>query len=101
MKNGNSVMVDGGKSYIRRGYGRRLDGYEEFSLATDATMDECINKLLWGTRGIKGNKPVRYILLKDCSTKHLQAILKTQDQIEDTVFSRVIREILTRRKNTQ
>jgi hypothetical protein len=37
--------------------------------------------LLWGTRGKKGNEPLRYIQLKDMTNEHIQSILDTQTQL--------------------
>ena len=32
----------------------------------------------WGTYGKSGTEPLTFVLLRDCSTEHLQAILDTQ-----------------------
>lgn len=37
----------------------------------------------WGTCGKDGFHPLVYVRLIDCSTEHLQAILRTQHHISD------------------
>lgn len=64
-------FIDGGKDYIRRGgY-----GYEDFSVYENDSLEVMVDKLLWGTRGINGDQPLKWILLKDAETDHLKSIL--------------------------
>ena len=35
----------------------------------------------WGTYGKSGNEPLRWVLLKDMTDEHIQAVLDTQHQI--------------------
>jgi|GEM_PF-6122369 hypothetical protein len=95
MPNGKMVAVDGGRSYIRRCFTTHLDGYEEWNLDTmKSDFNECVAKLLWGTRGKNGDEPLTYVLLYDCNVAHLKAILDTQPQIKDTIYERVIQHLL-------
>jgi hypothetical protein len=50
---------------------------------------------IWGTRGIKGDQPLKYIHLKDADTEHLEAILETQRVSPQT--AEVITSILDQR----
>lgn len=34
-----------------------------------------VKQAIWGTRGVDGTDPLKYVHLVDCSTKHLEAIL--------------------------
>lgn len=67
------VFVDGGNDYIRRGGLGEL--FEDFSVTDDMPLITMVERLAWGTYGIDGKSPLKFILLKDCSTEHLQAIL--------------------------
>jgi hypothetical protein len=52
----------------------------------------------WGTYGKSGKDPLKYVRLVDCETPHLQAILKTQWQIANTVYEKIIKSILDDRR---
>lgn len=55
--------------------------------------------LTWGTYGPPGAKhALKYVRLGDCSTDHLVAILRTQDQITDE-YRNGIKYILRKRGN--
>jgi hypothetical protein len=62
--------------------------------------------LKWGTFGKGGvehcagtcqEHPLRWKLLTDCDTEHLQTILRTQRQVYDTDYAEAIRIILVGR----
>jgi len=93
-KDGREVYIDGGLLYIRRGYTNKND-FKDWSLNSESPFDEVIEKLLWGQykNGIHIFKP-----LYECSARHLRAILKTQTQIKNTLYEKVIKEILNLRK---
>lgn len=44
------------------------------------------NLAMWGTYGKSGKDPLRWVRLVDCSTDHLQSILKTQRLSSDYFF---------------
>lgn len=44
-------------------------------------FQEKINNAIWGTNGKDGKDPFKYVLLKDCSIGHLQAILANVSSI--------------------
>jgi hypothetical protein len=70
------------------------------TFTVSATLDEIKLVARWGTRGKSGKEPVRWVRLVDCSTEHLQNILKTQPQLEDLVgFKEIIESILQDRQN--
>ena len=50
----------------------------------------------WGTYGKNGDKPLRWVKLKDCETDHLQAILETQMDL-DKEYKQTIQKILQAR----
>ncbi len=60
--------------------------------------DDSGNKhLLWGTRGKTLTSELRWVKLIDCSTEHLENILKTQPQI-NREYTTAINNILNSRK---
>ena len=97
-------MVDGGRAYIRRGWGHskreqeliEKEGPEAFykneppnaatcdlasliediSLSNESTAEDVAKYLCWGTRDINGDQPLKYIFIKDCTQDHLDALLE-------------------------
>lgn len=57
-----------------------------------------ISEFTWGTYGINGKNPLKYVKLVDCSTEHLNNILRTQPQIT-SLTTLVIMAILMAREN--
>ena len=95
-KNGIEYMVDGGKDYLRRRIVEEAP-FEEMSLYGDSDIKDIREFFVWGTRGKKGNEPIKYIKLKDMETDHLLAIVETQSQLEGRVELEVFKsEILFR-----
>ena len=79
-KNGKEYMVDGGTDYLRRNVHQDAP-YEELSVYSDAPHAEIREVFRWGTRGKDGNQPLKFILLKDMESDHIQAIIETQTHI--------------------
>ena len=67
-------------------------------LETKVTLKEAKQKLFWGTYGLPPMYPPRWVLLKNCSTKHLENILKTQHHITNELKA-VINKLLNDREN--
>ena len=74
------IAVDGGLEFVRR-YGDlyRLDNakrYEEYTLTSEDPFEPVIvNRLLWGTRGKDGDKPLTFRLIASLTLDHLEAII--------------------------
>lgn len=45
------------------------------------SFEEKVENAIWGTLGLDGKGKLRYVLLKDCSIDHLEAILKNVSNI--------------------
>ena len=76
--NGKEYMLDGGLDYVRAS----MNGDEEFiSVTLEDGHDKVREYLTWGTRGVNGDQPLRYVKLKDMDTDHIQACLETQFQM--------------------
>ncbi len=58
--------------------------------------DEAIRRAVWGTYGKSGQEPLKWVRLMDCSTEHLEAILRTQHHITNDIRY-IIGEILKAR----
>lgn len=94
-ENGAYYFTDGGTDYLRRGHSGELEEncvVEDFSIGSNDNISKMIERFLWKRAG----KPET--LLKYLTKQHLEAILKTQDQIKNTICEKVILEIL---KNKQ
>jgi hypothetical protein len=81
---------DGGLDYLARGFDRG-DLHEERSVYADEGFDLVRKSLAWGTRGLSGDQPIRWITVDKLETEHIQNILRTQHQIP-----RYLREIFER-----
>lgn len=95
-KNGSFVACDGGHEYIRRAGDIASMGVKWIDLSLDdkSSLAEYKDCLVWGT--LKGKKRI-FVRLKECSTSHLENILKTQPQITDSIVGSIIRSILNDR----
>jgi hypothetical protein len=64
---------------------------------TEEEFIKIVNNLRWGTRGINGLLPLKWVRLIDCSSEHLTNILGTQPQCAG-LYSDIIEAILRARK---
>tara|TARA_R110000823_G_scaffold151552_1_gene282462 strand:- start:190 stop:675 length:486 start_codon:yes stop_codon:yes gene_type:complete len=72
--NGKEYMVDGGLDYARRS----ANGDEEcLTLYDDAPHSIQRETLKWGTYGINGDQPLKYVPISEMDTAHLEAVVKT------------------------
>lgn len=104
---GENGFIDGGLDYIRAGgaaFGEHKDIEPLFIVVNeninDDDMDLIANRAVWGTRGKDGKEPLKYIKLKDATTEHLEAILRTQP-IGGKWIEKAIRHILKERKKSK
>lgn len=88
--NGKEYMLDGGLDYVRAS----MNGDEEFiSVTLEDGHDKVREYLTWGTRGVNGDQPLRYVKLKDMTTDHIQACLDTQFQMYPSVRTAMENEL--------
>ena len=52
----------------------------------------------WGTFGKSGREPLKWVVLKNMSDEHIEAILKTQKQISKFYRSEFEKELAMRKK---
>jgi hypothetical protein len=53
----------------------------------------------WGTYGITGKEPLKWVILKNMSDEHIQAILDTQYRISSFYRKEFERELRFRKKS--
>lgn len=95
--NGHTYMVDGGLDYLRRG---GPDDYVDLSVDADPDDHEfCRTHFMWGTYGKNGDEPYRKIALRDMSTGHINAVLRTQSHISYDVRRLFENELMYRERN--
>jgi len=69
---GNKYMVDGGLEYGRRSaWGDEID----LSIRSDDEFEVIRRAPLWGTRGINGNEPLRYVSIAAMDTNHIETLI--------------------------
>ncbi len=96
-KNGLIYMVDGGLDYLRRNVHDEAP-YTELSVYSDSPHDVIREVFKWGTRGKDGKQPLKYVPLKDLTTEHIEAILETQDHIQQYIRNIFLDEMIFRVK---
>jgi len=75
--NGKEYMLDGGCDYVRCS----ANGDEEMLTVTSDDSHGLIREVVkWGTYGIRGNEPLRYVTIAGLNPYHLRAILDTQQK---------------------
>jgi len=95
--NGLEYMVDGGLDYTRRNVHDEAP-YTELSVYSDSPHDVIREVFKWGTRGKDGKQPLKYVPLKDLTTEHIEAILETQDHIQQYIRNIFLDEMIYRVK---
>jgi len=73
-KNGKQYMIDGGTEYVRRS---AHGDEEQLTTYSDSPHEEIREHFHWGTYGIKGDQPRRWVKLREMETAHILAILST------------------------
>lgn len=96
-KNGLIYMVDGGLDYLRRNVHDEAP-YTELSVYSDSPHDVIREVFKWGTRGKDGKQPLKYVPLKDLTIEHIEAILETQDHIQQYIRNIFLDEMIFRVK---
>lgn len=95
-KNGQYYAIDGGNAYQRL-----LFDKEDFKINTVYFEDDIETKresFEWGSYGVNGDEPKSYIKLKDMTTDHIEAIIRTQTQLSKTTIDLFKEELEFREK---
>lgn len=79
-ENGETYVVDGGTSYAMRS----VNNIPAKELSVYA--DECHTKvrcvLTWGTYGINGDEPCKFLTLNEMTTPHIEAVIKNVKRLD-------------------
>lgn len=62
------------------------------------SFEEAVATAVWGTYGKSGDQPLKFVKLCECTTDHLNAIIRTQARI-DPLYIKIIQHVLDKRKN--
>jgi len=85
--NGKTYMIDGGLDYVRCS----ANGDEiHHCVWDDDPFDKVRKAVEWGTYGINGDQPLRWVRLCDMETDHINAVLKNVPSIGDS-YARAFR----------
>ena len=76
----NKTMVDGGLEYLRFG-GKDLSLVENNCLYDDEPFEVIREHMFRGGRGVNGDEPLKYVLLKDINDDWLNAIIDYENRI--------------------
>ena len=89
--NGLQYMVDGGRNYLRRTV-HKDHPYEELCIYVGDPHEKIREVFTWGTYGKDGCQPLQFVLLKDLSDNHIQAIIDTQNHMPAYLMDMFINE---------
>jgi hypothetical protein len=92
------LCVDGGLDYLRR-VGKAEMPVEDISVYTDNPWEDIREGFSWGSMGVNGDEPLHYIELRDMTTSHIEAILRTQHLISEKIRGVLVRELEDRGYN--
>jgi hypothetical protein len=77
------TMIDGGLEYLRCG-GKDLAKVQTNTLYDDAPHEQIREVVSRGGRGVNGDEPLTYVLLKDISSDWLESIIEYETQHRPT-----------------
>ena len=78
VEDGVKYTIDGGEAYHR---GSKAG--DNWSVYSDDPFPEIRKFMVWGTRGEDGTEPLKWILLKDMTEKHIKAVLDSELEIAE------------------
>jgi len=93
-EDGRSYAVDGGNVYQRIMFSDKE--FKDLSVYSDDPHELIRERFTWGTYGPDRDQPLSFILLKDMTEDHIQAILDTQHQITKSVRLMFMSELVFR-----
>lgn len=95
--NGKSYMIDGGLDYVRCS----AHGDENHMCVwSDDPYDKIREAVEWGTFGINGDQPLKYLKLCNMETAHIEACLETQKNMYPQIREAFKNEIEYRKEKS-
>lgn len=89
-----TYVIDGGNDYIRRSI--NTVAATDLTLYEDDPHDDIRQIFKWGTRGVNGDQPLSWVVLRDMTAEHIVAILETQ-RLADHIRKLFLNELIWRR----
>lgn len=94
--------IDGGlEGYTRRGGDILNENWECLCVYSDDPHEMKRNAFMWGTRRKDGMQLLRWVVLKDLQTEHIEAIIETQTHIPEHIREMFVEELQYRKVATQ
>jgi hypothetical protein len=88
--NGKEYMVDGGLDYVRcSANGDEID----LRLYDDEPHTAQRHIVKWGTYGINGDQPLKYVSVAEMDTAHIEAVLRNVSFISPIIKAVMIKEL--------
>ncbi len=103
-KNGHTYIVDGGCDYLKRSVSDAAPPYEDISEYDDGSFEKRRKYFVWGSRFDKDGNTLSKIILRpimELDTKHIEAILDTQKQINVEYKDTFERELRWRKRDAK
>lgn len=95
--NGKTYMIDGGLDYVRCS----ANGDEIYHCVwDDDPYDKIREAVEWGTFGINGDQPLKYLKLCNMETAHIEACLETQKNMYPQIREAFKNEIEYRKEKS-
>ena len=85
-------FIDGGLSYIRMG-GNISEQWENLCVYSTDPHEKKRDSFRWGSYGPNGDQPIKWLLLKDLETSHIEAIIETQWHLPEHIRDMFVDEI--------
>jgi hypothetical protein len=96
-KNGLDYFIDGG-TYCRRASRNDEDPHEDLCVYDDEDFEIVRRSYHWGTRGINGDQPVKWVPLSQLDTDHIEAILETETYLKEYRRELFLKELKYRKR---
>jgi hypothetical protein len=94
--NGKTYMIDGGLDYVRCS----ANGDEKhLTITLDDDHASVRHYCKWGTRGVEGDKPLRYVTLHEMDTDHIKAVIQNVPSMNSAIKIAMKNELLYREKH--
>ena len=98
--NGKTYAIDGGPdNYLRFGGTGSPEDLTNLCVYSDAPHEVLREEIVWGTYGKNGDEPLHHLKISEMTTKHLIAVITTQDHIAPYIKHVMDVEIEERLKN--
>lgn len=83
-----TVSIDGGLDHLSRN--GNISQAVEMSLSDEDSDETVYQRLLWGTRGVLGNEPLKWIRVADMEPGHAIAVLAAYGRRLSRYYTRAI-----------